>query len=126
MGKSPAFSSFRELMDIWDENLKMEKVKSMIDGNLVLFFGKDNEFFGCPEESRLVFAKIKSPDEDDDKTWADEAAFLAYNLSKALNDDNEVPKRLFYKKDLNDIKIIDREELEKLLLGKDANDGKNT
>ena len=63
MEKSPAFSSFRSLMDQWDEHLKLEKIKDIIDGNLVLFFSKDDEFFGCPEESRLVFAKIKNPEE---------------------------------------------------------------
>jgi hypothetical protein len=120
MKNSPAFSTFRDLLDIWDENLKLEKIKTMIDGNLVLFFNKDNEYFGCPEESRLVFAKIKSPDEDDAASWADEAGFLALNLSRALEgEDEEPPKKLFYKKDLDDIKIMDKEELEKILFKKD-------
>jgi len=95
------------------------EIKHLLDGNLVLFFNKDNEYFGCPEESRLVFAKIKTPDEDDEPSFADEAAFLAINLSKAMNDaEDEMPKRLFYKKDLNNIKLMDKDELEKILFKK--------
>ncbi len=111
----------RDLLDLWDNQLRLEKVRTMIDGNLVLFFTKDDEHFGCPEESRLVFAKLKNTDEDTDKSWTDEAAFLALNLSKALSgedEDEEPPKKLFYKKDMDDMKIIDREDLEKILFNK--------
>lgn len=117
---SPGFSTFRDLMDQWDYQLqteRKEKVRSMINSNLILFFNKDGEYFGCPEESRLVFAKLKVPDEDVTPAWDEEAAFLAYNLSKSLEED-EIPKRLFYKKDMDDLKIIDKEDLEKILLGK--------
>lgn len=103
-------------MDVWDEHLKLEKIKALADGNLVLFFKKDDDYFGCPEESRLVFAKLKNPDEDADEGWADEAAFLALNLSRALSDDyEEPPKKLFYKKDLDDLKMVDKEEVDKIL-----------
>lgn len=117
MENYPNFSSFRNLMNIWEQNLKKEKIKDLIDSNLILFFSKDGEYFGCPEESRVVYAKLKNPDEDVSKSWEEEAAFLAYNLSKSLEED-EIPKRLFYKKDMNDIKMMDKEDLEKLLLGK--------
>ena len=114
-------NSFQEMMHQWDQQLiseRKEKIKSMLDnGNLILFFSKDGEFFGCPEESRLVFAKIKNPDEDVTPAWADEAAFMAYNLSKALTVD-EIPQRLFYKPDISNIEILDRDKLEKMLLGK--------
>ena len=118
--KSIAFSTFRDLMDTWDENLQLErkeKVKSMIDNNLLFFFKKGKELFGCPEESRLIFAKLKNPDEDVTPSWHDEAAFLAYNLSRSLEED-EPPKQLFYKKDMDNLVIMDKETLEKLLLGK--------
>jgi len=94
------------------EYLKLEKVKEMIKEHLVLFFKKGDEYFGCPEESRLVFAKLKNPDDEEDKTWADDAAFMAFNLSKALEDD-EPPKKLFYKKDLDDLEMVDRDQIEK-------------
>jgi hypothetical protein len=98
--------------------IQLEKVKSFINEHLVFFFKKGDELFGCPEESRLVFAKMKNPDDEDSKGWSDEAAFLAFNLSKALEEDNEAPKRLFYKKDMDDLQILDKETLEKALNGK--------
>lgn len=114
-------NSFREKMYLWDQqilNERKEKIKSMLDnGNLIFFFSKDGEFFGCPEESRLVFAKIKHPDDDVTPAWADEAAFMAYNLSKALTAE-EMPQRLFSKPDISNIQILDKEKIEKLLLGK--------
>ena len=99
------------------EYIKLEKIKELINEHLVLFFKKDGEFFGCPEESRLVFAKLKNPDDEDSKNWSDEAAFLAFNLSKALEDD-EPPKKLFYKKDLDGLELVDKELVDKELMGK--------
>lgn len=115
---SPAFSTFRELMDIWDENInaeRKEKLKQAMEGELSFFFKFKDEIFGCPEESRLVFAKLKTPDEDVTPAWATEAGFLGINLSRALEEE-QFPRRLFYKKDLNGIKIIDREVAEKELI----------
>lgn len=114
-----------QILSRWDENLKLEKkekVKTLLDdGNLIFFFNKDDEYYGGPEESRLVFAKLKNPDEDVTPAWNDEAAFIAYNLSKMLNitsdTEAEESKRLFYKKDMEDVKILDKETLVKLLLG---------
>ena len=40
--------------------MQLEKVKSFINEHLVFFFKKGDELFGCPEESRLVFAKMKN------------------------------------------------------------------
>jgi len=111
---------FRDLMDSWDEQLRLERedaVKAMLDNNLVFYFSKNNDLFGCPEESRLIFAKLKVPDDDVTPAWDEEAAFMAVNLSRALTEE-EPPKRLFYKRDMEGLKILDREELEKLLFKK--------
>lgn len=105
----------QDLILLWETAVKKDKLKALVDNNLVFFFKKNNELFGCPEESRLVFARLKNPDEDSNKAWAKEAAFLALNLSKALEAE-EPPKTLFYQKDLNDLNIIDKDEAIKLFL----------
>lgn len=90
------------------------RIGSVIDKeNLIFFFDKDGEYYGCPEESRLIYAKLKTPDEDVSPAWNDEANFFAYNLSHASEEN--IPKRIFYKKDLKDIKIMGRDEVEKEL-----------
>jgi hypothetical protein len=110
----------RDLMDKWDAQLRLEreeKIKDMLNNSLLFFFQKNGEFFGGPEESRLIFAKLKDPDEDVTPAWNDEAAFMAINLSRALESDDP-PKRLFYKRDMDGLKVIDKDDLEKLLFKK--------
>ena len=62
--KYPAFSSFRELITIWDDYLLREaeeaKLNALLD-NFVLFFEKDKNIFGATEESRVIFARKKKP-----------------------------------------------------------------
>jgi len=118
MKQSPGFSSFRKWLDIWDYYLENEekenKIRNLLNGqNLIFFFKKGNSVFGAPEESRVVFAKMKSPEEDAVEDWIKEASFAAFDLVKAL-DGNEV-ENIFTAKDLNSIKIIDKEEAEDLL-----------
>ena len=125
MLQSPAFSSFRELIDIWDKNIIIEdkkkaekqgKVKNIIDGkNLIMFFKKGDSIFGAPEESRIVFARMKNPDDDDmPEDWGDDASFSAFDLVKALGGDGV--ENLFSLKDLPDIDIITRDEIEHSLM----------
>ncbi len=109
-----------DLMAKWDEQLgleRAEKIKELVANNLLFFFKKNGEYFGGPEESRLIFAKLKTPDEDVTPAWDEEAAFMAINLSRALEEE-EPPKRLFYKRDMTDLKILDKEDLEKQLFKK--------
>ena len=106
--KSPSFSEFRNLMDIWDVQLHEKSIDDFIDKNqLLLFFTKDDECFGAPEPSRLVFAKLKSDDCDED--WKNEASFLAMNLKDAMNGNKK--EHVFSNKDLDLIKILDKENL---------------
>ncbi len=113
---SLAFSSFRQLMDDWDEDLVLERkaaVKSMLDHpGLVIFFKKGNSIFAGPEESRVVFAKLKSDDED--ACWKDDASFGGLDLIKAMS--GEKTQSIFGMPDLPNIKIItDKDKLSKML-----------
>jgi hypothetical protein len=114
------FSTFRELLDIWDiqlENERVDRVRNLLKSDsLIFFFKKDKEFFGAPEDSRVIFAKLKSPDEDVTKAWDTEASFMAINLSRMIEDGNP-SKRIFYKKDMKNMEVIDKKEVEKELLG---------
>jgi hypothetical protein len=113
--RSPAFSSFRELMNTWDEAVEKEKIQSLLgNNNLIFFFEKGGEIFGSPEGGRVVYAKMKNKDED--KEWTKEATFMAVNLSKAM--DGEVTRRIFSHEDLKGIKVIDQDIAEKKLAKK--------
>jgi hypothetical protein len=120
---SPGFSSFRQLMDIWDENLDQEEKKNqirrMVDGeNLILFFKKDGDVFGAPEESRVVFARMKNPDDETPEGWLDDANFIAVNLVKAMQGDKTT--HMFSSKDLKSIKVVDKDAVEGLLMKEPA------
>lgn len=125
MQQSPGFSSFRSLLDQWDENIlkenkkkqeKQSKVKNIIDGkNLIMFFKKGDSLFGAPEESRIVFARMKNPDTDDlPEDWGEDASFSAFDLVKALG--GEGVENLFSLKDLPDIDVVTRDEIENSLM----------
>lgn len=107
---SPNFSSFRQLLDLWDNTKdKFNKKCLMEDNDLILFFKKDKVIYGASENSRLTFARMKNP-EKEDKDWVKEATFSAYNL-----EEDKPSETVFGKKDLNKIKVIDQEKAEKEL-----------
>lgn len=110
--ESPGFSKFRELMDVWDGYL----VENEVDGRVneliapfVFFFKKGEDLFGAGEESRVVFAKMKHPDEELPSGWKDEANFTAHNLKKSIS--GEPAQNVFSCKDLNKIKILDKDKI---------------
>ena len=113
--KSPAFSSFRKLMDSWDayccEADGIEKVTE--DENICFYFEKDNAIYGSTEEGRLIFAKMKHPDKEDGKAWLKDASFTAMDLTKAVK--GEKTQKLFYVKDVKTIKVVSKEEAFKKL-----------
>lgn len=101
-------------MDIWDEAVLEEqdvdqKISSLIDGqDNILFFRKDGDIFGASEDSRVVFAKLKSPDDEEMPAgWDNEANFDAWNLTKGLQ--GSPPHQIFGKDDLKSIKVVDRD-----------------
>jgi hypothetical protein len=100
---------FRELMNLWDEAADSLRARALIETNsLILFFEKDKKIYGAPESSRVIFAKMKNPDEDVPKSWLDDANFIAYDLKKAM--EGQKHEILVSAKDLNSIKIIDEKD----------------
>lgn len=92
-----------------------DRIRILLDGqNLILFFKKDGDIYGAPEESRIIFSKIKKPDSETSKDWVKEAHFIAINLSKALH--GERTQNMFDQKDLKDIHVLDKDEAEKALM----------
>ncbi len=122
MQQSPAFSSFRKLMDVWDAATLIEdknkakkqgKVKDIIDGkNLIMFFRKGDSIFGAPEDSRIIFAKMLNPDAEDGPI--DDANFQAFDLMQALNGNST--ENIFSQTDMPQIQVITRDEAENDLM----------
>jgi hypothetical protein len=107
-------------MDTWDSFLAEEKHRDQIlsiinSPNLVLFFTKDDLVFAAPEDSRVVFARLKSKGDEDGEKWKNDADFMAINLTSLVSD-GKVSQSVMGKKDLRKIKVIDREEVERLLM----------
>lgn len=90
--------------------IESEQLDTIFDKYL-FFFKKDGEIFGAPEESRLVYARLKNPDEDE--SWVEDADFSAFDLKAELN--GETKQKIFNKKDINSIEIVNPEELKKIL-----------
>lgn len=100
--------SFKEWFRI-DEDAE-EKINSLIDGEgYILFFKKGDDTFGANEDSRVVFAKMKNPDDEMPTNWEEEASFSAHNMNKMLR--GEPGEHVFSKKDLTEIKVMDRESV---------------
>lgn len=105
----------KHFMTIWLEDDDANQIKTLLDGqDFVMFFKKDKYVYGASEDGRLVFAKMKHPDEEVNKDWLKEATFMAVNLTKAL--DGDKVHSIFTKADLKKIKVIDREVAEKTLI----------
>lgn len=116
-------SSFKKWL--FEEEDTESNIDSMIDSEgFILFFKKDGECFGANEDGRVVFAKMKNPDDDLPSGWEDEASFSAQNLTKKIK--GEPATHLFKKSDFGKIKVMDRKEMSKELkkiadsLGKEA------
>ena len=98
---------------LWEN--KLQKVNKLIDGDkFILFFKHKNKIFGAPEESRIVFARMKNPDSDMPKNWEDDASFSAFDLIKSLSGDSV--ENLFSMNDLPEIDVITRNEVENSLM----------
>ena len=114
-------TTFRDLMDLWDEaadEMSKNQIKDILDGgDFILFFRKGKDLFAATENSRVVFATMKNPDKDEIPSgWVDEANFTAINLNKAL--EGLSVKQIFSKKDLKDIKVMESDDVYKLLVKK--------
>lgn len=107
----------RQLMNLWAEKMdqdKAAKIQSILDNsNFVFFFIKNQDIFAAPEDSRLMFAKMKKPDPEDPPTWKDEATFSAFNMNKAL--EGQRVENIFSQKDIRSITVVDRDTAFKIL-----------
>lgn len=101
---------FKNWMIIEDD--RRHQIESLLD-QFILFFQKDGEIYGAGEDSRVVFAKMKHPDDELPTNWEEESSFSAHDLKKTLK--GEQGYHLFRKSDLKSIKIIDREDAVKKL-----------
>jgi hypothetical protein len=109
MSSNPAFSSFRELMDRWDKNARLFE-----ENDLCMFFKKDGIVYGATETGRIAYARMKSPESEDDRVWVKDASVVLYNLEKPI-DDNKVVMGVG---DLLDLKPITKDKAEKILKNK--------
>jgi len=96
-----------------------DSIKHTLDAHgLILFFKKDNEYFGAGEDGRIVFARIKNPDKDTPDGWEEEATFTACNLKKLLR--GEPCQSVIGRNAIDKIKVLDQAEVVKGL--KDVKD----
>lgn len=120
---SLGFSKFRQLMDYWDQHLVQENRQNELNDlfdkhDFTLFFKKDKQIYGTPEDSRVLFAKLKAGDKLDAMMAGkkEDIKFLAFNLTKAIKGkEDESIENLFGKEDIDKIKVISREKAIKLL-----------
>ncbi len=105
MLKSPGFRNWFHIT----EDSK-EKIESMIDeGEYILFFKKGGDIFAASEDSRVAFAKMKNPDDEMPVNWEEEASFTADNMDKMTR--GEPGPHVFSKKDINEMKVMDRDKV---------------
>jgi len=96
------------------EAIDQEKISKFLDGEEIsFFFDFDGTIYGGDEGSRLTFARLKNPDEDSDKTWAENANFYGIDLKRGIKGDKT--ERMFSQKDVGKIKVKDREDALKSL-----------
>ena len=116
---APAFSAFRELMETWDKHCllqeKRDEINNMLNSHgMSLFFKHSGNIFGAPEDGRIIFAKLKS-DEEEEPGFKDQAHFIAMNLLKSMMGEDP-SESMFSLKDIPQIQVCDRDEVvEKIL-----------
>lgn len=109
--KSLTLSTFRSFIDnsflTEEESLN---IQHLLDSQgMIFFFEKDDDYFGAGEDSRVIFARMKHPDDDSPNGWAEEASFTADNLTKMMQ--GEPCQRVFGTDDIKKIKVIDRDDI---------------
>jgi len=116
MNSSPT-STTKRLMahwtTMWEAALDAQqrnKLKMMLDGgNLIFYFRYQNEVYGAPEGSRVTFAKMKDPnDEDYSPAWLKETNFMATNLTKLGQ--GQSGQTIFGEKELKSIDVLTKDE----------------
>jgi hypothetical protein len=109
--ESFGLSKFRSFINkaLIDEE-EQNNIQHLLDSRgMIFFFKKENDYFGAGEDSRVIFARIKNPDDESPDGWAEEASFTADNLTKMMQ--GEPCQRVFDKDDMKGIKVVDREKI---------------
>lgn len=87
-----------------------DKLSDLLDNNnLSFFFKKDKDYFGVGEDGRIVFAKMKNPDDDLPSGWEKEVSFTAVNITKLTK--GEPSQQVFNIKSIKDIHVVDKDEI---------------
>lgn len=104
---------FKRTLQNWNNYLFQEnKIQKFLDENqLIFFFEKDGELYGSSEDGRMAFAVMN--DKDESKSIKKEIRVLAVNLLKSI--ENEKSESMFGIKQMKKIKVLDRDEVEKIL-----------
>ena len=114
---SSPISTTQRLMAYWRslweaalDDQQKKKLKMMLDGGgLIFYFRYKDEVYCAPEGSRVTFAKMKDPDDEDHTPgWLREANFMATNLTK-MGQGQQV-QTIFGEKDLKDVDVLSKEE----------------
>jgi hypothetical protein len=93
-----------------EDGAKEKRIRQTLDAEgFIFFFKKGDEYYGTGEDGRVVFARIKNPDEEDPEGWRDEATFTAVNLNKLVH--GETSQRLFSKRDTKGLKVVDQDDV---------------
>jgi hypothetical protein len=85
----------------------------MVESELCLFFRKDGRLYGAGENSRITFARMKSPSSKEDRDWRKEATFTAHDLEKTSK--GAAGMSVFSAADLPGIEIVDQDEAQREL-----------
>jgi hypothetical protein len=75
----------------------------------VFFFRVGRDLFGADENSRVIFAKMKHPDDDLPSGWQEEANFSGHNLIKTIK--GEPAQHLFSLNDLKKVRVVDKNDI---------------
>lgn len=117
-------TTFKKFIKQQDENIQ-EQEKSIHDlmdrHGMILFFKKDNTIFGAPEDSRLIFAKLKNDDPKDDDPmvpgFRDEARFTGIDLLKAMfGSPEDSVETMFGNDDIPKINVCNRDDVVKIIM----------
>lgn len=93
-----------------------KRLKHLFDGHgLILFFKKGKDYFGATEDGRMVFARMKNPDDETPVGWGEEANFTAFNLGKLARGEHGL--HVFDQDDLKKIKVVDEDEAAEAVRG---------
>lgn len=92
------------------EEEKDDSVKHILDSHgLVFFFSKGDDYFGTGEDGRIVFARIKNPDDETPDGWEDEASFTACNLEKLIK--GQPCQSVVDRDSIKSIKVMDQSDV---------------